>query len=157
MINLNQRDRDIKEYVNLIEKIIINILKKFGINGIINNHHHGVFIKKDDGKLYKIASIGVKFKKWISYHGFSFNLNPNLEHYNGINPCGLNNKSITSLSDIGIEIDKETFDDIAIEEINNVFKKIFIDTNSVRLNPPPKPIRIIVLSLIFFISIFSSV
>ncbi len=122
MINLNQRDRDIKEYVNLIEKIIINILKRFGINGIINNHHHGVFIEKDDGKSYKIASIGVKFKKWISYHGFSFNLNPNLEHYNGINPCGLNNKSVTSLSDIGIEIDKETFDDIAIEEINNVFK-----------------------------------
>ena len=57
----------------------------------------------------------------MSYHGFSFNLNPDLEHYSGINPCGLNNKNVTSLSDIGIEVDNKTFDDITIEEINNTF------------------------------------
>ena len=79
---------------------------------------------KDIGvNLYKIASIGIKFKKWISFHGFSFNLSPNLEHYSGINPCGLNNKNVTSLSDIGIEFEKEMFDEIIIEEINNVFAK----------------------------------
>ena len=65
----------------------------------------------------------LKFKKWVSYHGFSFNLNPNLEHYSGINPCGLDNKNVTSLSDIGIEFDKEKFDEIIIEEINNIFAK----------------------------------
>jgi len=123
MINLNQRNRDVREFVQLIENIILKILERLGINGIIDHKHHGIFIKKDDGNLYKIASIGVRFKKWVSYHGFSFNLNPNLEHYSGINPCGLSNKNVTSLSDIGIEVNNETFDDIAIEEINNTFSK----------------------------------
>ena len=121
MIDLNQRNKDIKEFMKLIENIILKILKRFGVNGVLNHEHHGIFIKKDDGNLYKIASIGVKFNKWVSYHGFSFNLNPNLEHYSGINPCGLDNKNVTSLSDIGIEFDKEIFDDIIIEEINNAF------------------------------------
>ena len=123
MINLNQRNKDVREFVTLIENIILKILKRFGVNGVLDHKHHGIFIRKDDGNLYKIASIGVKFKKWVSYHGFSFNLNPDLEHYSGINPCGLNNKNVTSLSDIGIEVDNKTFDDIAIEEINNVFDK----------------------------------
>jgi len=121
MVDLNQRNKDIKEFMKLIENIILKILKRFGVNGVLNHEHHGIFIKKDDGNLYKIASIGVKFNKWVSYHGFSFNLNPNLEHYSGINPCGLDNKNVTSLSDIGIEFDKEIFDDIIIEEINNAF------------------------------------
>ena len=120
MVDLNQRNKDIKEFIKLIENIILKILKRFGVNGVLNHKHHGIFIKKDDGNLYKIASIGVKFKKWASYHGFSFNLNPNLEHYSGINPCGLDNKNVTSLADIGIKFDKEMFDDIVIEEIQNV-------------------------------------
>tara|TARA_B100001250_G_scaffold158100_1_gene135833 strand:- start:62 stop:685 length:624 start_codon:yes stop_codon:yes gene_type:complete len=123
MINLNQRNKDIKEFVKLIENIVLKILKRFGVNGVIDHEHHGVFVKKGDGNLYKIASIGLKFKKWVSYHGFSFNLNPNLEHYSGISPCGLDNKNVTSLSDIGIEFDKEIFDHIIIEEINNAFAK----------------------------------
>ena len=123
MVDLNQRNKDIKEFIKLIEYIILKILKKFGVNGILDHEHHGIFIKKDDGNLYKIASIGVKFKKWVSYHGFSFNLNPNLEHYSGINPCGLDNKNVTSLSDIGIELDQEILDNIIIGEINNVFNK----------------------------------
>ena len=123
MVDLNQRNKDIKEFMKLIENIILKTLKRFGVNGILDHEHHGIFIKKDDENLYKIASIGVKFKKWVSYHGFSFNLNPNLEHYSGINPCGLDSKNVTSLSDIGIEFDKEIFDNIIIEEINNVFVK----------------------------------
>ena len=123
MIDLNQRNKDIKEFIKLIENIILKILKRFGVNGVLDQEHHGIFIKKDDGNLYKIASIGIKFKKWVSYHGFSFNLNPNLEHYSGINPCGLDNKNVTSLSDIGVKLDKEIFDNIIIEEINNIFAK----------------------------------
>ena len=121
MIDLNQRNKDIKEFMKLIENIILKILKRFGVKGVLGNDHHGIFIKKDDGNLYKIASIGLKFKKWVSYHGFSFNLNPNLDHYSGINPCGLDSKNVTSLSDIGIEFDNEIFDEIIIEEINNIF------------------------------------
>ena len=123
MIDLNQRNKDIKKFMKLIENIILKILERFGVKGILCNENHGIFIKKDDGDLYKIASIGLKFKKWVSYHGFSFNLDPNLEHYSGINPCGLDSKNVTSLSDIGIEIDKEIFDDFIMEEVNNAFSK----------------------------------
>jgi lipoyl(octanoyl) transferase len=63
----------------------------------------------------------MKFKKWITYHGFSININPNLSHYKGIKPCGLNSNAVTSLEDLGIEIDQEEFDDIVIQEINNTF------------------------------------
>ena len=121
MIDLNQRNKDIKEFMKLIENIILKILKRFGVKGVLGNDHHGIFIKKDDGNLYKIASIGLKFKKWVSYHGFSFNLNPNLDHYSGINPCGLDSKNVTSLSDIGIKIGNNEFDAIVIEEINSIF------------------------------------
>ena len=81
-----------------------------------------IFIKKDDGNLYKIASIGVKFKKWVSYHGFSFNLNPNLDHYSGINPCGLNNKNVTSIEDLGKKISKEELNVAIKENILRMFK-----------------------------------
>jgi lipoyl(octanoyl) transferase len=121
MIDQNKRQRDIRNFVELVEKTIIMTLQRFGLNGIVRNTHHGVFIRKNDNKLYKIASIGLKFKRWVSYHGFSFNINPDLEHYIGINPCGLKSNTVTSLKDLGIEIDREEFDDIVIQEINNTF------------------------------------
>ena len=77
--------------------------------------YHGIFVKKDNGQDYKIASIGCRFKNWISYHGFSINHNPQLEHYSGINPCGLSNKYVTSIDDLGINISKNDLD-IAIKE-----------------------------------------
>ena len=121
MIDLNKRRRDIGNFVKLVEKTIMMTLQTFDLNVIVKNAHHGVFIRKNDNKLYKIASIGLKFKRWVSYHGFSFNINPDLEHYTGINPCGLKNNTVTSLKDLGIEIDQEEFDDIIIQEINNSF------------------------------------
>ncbi len=121
MIDLNQRNKDIRKFLRSIENIILRILARFETKGILDDRHHGVFVKKDDGNLYKIASIGMKFKKWVSYHGFSFNINPNLEHYSGIKPCGLNKGNMTSLSDIGIKIGNNEFDAIVIEEINSIF------------------------------------
>ena len=123
MIDLNRRNKDIRKFIRSIEDLILRILNRLGIDGILDESHHGVFVKKDDGNIYKIASIGLKFKKWVSYHGFSLNINPNLNHYSGINPCGLNSKNITSLSDIGINIDNNIFDAIAMEEIDKIFGK----------------------------------
>ena len=77
MINLNNRKKDIKFFVNQIEKLIIEILSNFHIVAEAIPDHHGVFVKKDNGQLYKIASIGIKIKKWVTYHGFSININPN--------------------------------------------------------------------------------
>ena len=115
MINLNKKTKDISKFVLDLETIIIGILNDIGIEGKRDINYHGIFVKKDNGQDYKIASIGCRFKNWISYHGFSINHNPQLEHYSGINPCGLSNKYVTSIDDLGINISKNDLD-IAIKE-----------------------------------------
>ena len=124
MLNLNNRTKDIKKFVSSIESIIINTLKTFNIEGISLNKHHGVFVKKIDNKYYKIASIGLKFKKWVTYHGFSININPNLSHYKGIRPCGLDGEYVTSFYDLGFDIDIEDFDDILVKNIFDTFNEL---------------------------------
>ncbi len=124
MLNLNNRTKDIKKFVSSIESIIINTLKTFNIEGISLTKHHGVFVKKIDNKYYKIASIGLKFKKWVTYHGFSININPNLSHYKGIRPCGLDSECVTSLYDLGFDIDIEDFDDILVKNIFDTFNEL---------------------------------
>ena len=84
--------------------MIIEILSNFHIVAEAIPDHHGVFVKKDNGQLYKIASIGLKVKKWVTYHGFSININPDLSHYEGIKPCGMSSKFVTSFSDLGYNI-----------------------------------------------------
>ena len=125
MLNLNNRTKDIKKFVSSIESIIINTLKTFNIEGISLTKHHGVFVKKKiDNKYYKIASIGLKFKKWVTYHGFSININPNLSHYKGIRPCGLDSEYVTSFYDLGFDIDIEDFDDILVKNMFDTFNEL---------------------------------
>ena len=121
LINLNN-NKDIGKFVSNLENIIIGTLNDFGIKGLRNDNHHGIFVKKNDNQSYKIASIGCRFKNWISYHGFSINHNPTLEHYSGINPCGLNNKNITSIEDLGKKISKEELNVAIKENILRMFK-----------------------------------
>ena len=118
MVDIKNNSKDVRKFILLIESIIIKSLRRIGLEAENNNRHHGIFINKGD-KLYKIASVGMKFKKWISYHGFSLNINPQLENYKGIRPCGLNNDLVTSITKEGIIIEKKIIDDILIEEIKN--------------------------------------
>ena len=122
MIDLKDKSRDIKKFILQIEDIIIRSLNKIGLSAENNHEYHGIFIKKNN-QLYKIASIGMKFKKWVSFHGFSLNINPDLENYNGIRPCGLNNNLVTSIKNEGIMVDKSIIDNILINEIKNQFSK----------------------------------
>ena len=121
LINLNKRTKDVAKYVEKLENVIIETLNNIDIHGFKDNENHGIFIKKNDGHNYKIASIGCRFKNWISYHGFSINHDPNLENYCGIKPCGLNNKRVTSIIDMGKNISKNELD-IAIKK--NILKYI---------------------------------
>ena len=119
MVNLNKKTKDVSKFVLDLETIIIRILNDIGIEGKKDKDHHGIFVRKNDGRNYKIASIGCRFKNWVSYHGFSINHNPQLEHYSGINPCGLSNKDVTSIQDLKIDVSKSDLD-IAIKE--NILK-----------------------------------
>ena len=120
MINFKKKSRDIREFIFQIEEVIIKSLGRINLEAEKNYKNHGIFIKKNN-ELYKIASIGMKFKKWVSFHGFSLNVNPDLKNYNGIRPCGLNSHLVTSIKNEGINIEKKIIDDILIDEIKKMF------------------------------------
>ena len=114
MINLNRRKKDIRKFVNIIENSAISLLKEFDIEATTFPEKVGIWVIKSKGnhlsKEKKIGSIGLRIKKWITYHGLSFNINPDLKFYENINACGLNNYSSTSLKDLCINLTNKEFD-----------------------------------------------
>ena len=98
VINLNNRKKDIRLLVNKVEKSIIEFLNIYGVKGNVDRKNIGIWV---EGK--KISAIGIRVKKWIAYHGCSININNDLNLYNKIIPCGLNNKNVTSLLELGIK------------------------------------------------------
>ena len=109
VLNLNNRKKDIRNLINLIEKSIIQFLELYGIKSKSDRKKIGIWVQDK-----KIAAIGVRVTKWIAYHGCSININNNLDEYKKILPCGLDNKNITSIENEGIKsiknIDKNLID-----------------------------------------------
>ena len=113
VINLNNRKKDIRWFINIIEKSIIFSLKEFGINSFNDKKNIGIWINHKS-KIKKIAAIGIKIKKWIAYHGFAINYSVNLNNFKKIIPCGLKNKGLINISQLK-EIDKNKFIKILIK------------------------------------------
>ena len=99
VINLNKRKKDIRNFLNIIENSIIISLKKFGIDSCSDRKNIGIWTNYKNEEM-KIAAIGIKVKKWITYHGFSININNNISNYNKIIPCGIKDKSVTTLKNV---------------------------------------------------------
>ena len=99
VINLNNRKRDIRKFVNIIETSIILSLKSFGIESFSDRKNIGIW-SKIDNEDKKIGAIGIKVRKWVAYHGFSININNDISNYQKIIPCGIKDKSITTLKKI---------------------------------------------------------
>ena len=122
MINLNKRKKDIRRFVSIIENSVISLLKEFDIEAKTFPKRVGIWIIKSQGKKLlkekKIGAIGLRLKKWVTYHGLSFNINPDLKYYENINACGLKNYSSTSLKDLNINLSNKEFD--------TIFKKYFV-------------------------------
>ena len=97
VINLNNRKRDIRKLISLVELSVLEFLKIYKIKGNVDRKNIGIWTKNK-----KISAIGIKIKKWIAYHGCSININNNLSLYKKILPCGLNNDKITSFKDLKI-------------------------------------------------------
>ena len=114
MINLNKRKKDVRKFINIIEKSLIDFLNSYKIDCITYKDRVGIWVTGKNGKKFtkeeKIGAIGLRLKKWVSYHGLSFNINPEMNNYNYINACGLKNFKNTSLKELGIEIKEEKFD-----------------------------------------------
>ncbi len=105
--------KDIRRFINCIEKTIIDTLKNFGLETFSDKDNIGIWYKKN-GIINKVAAIGIKVKKWIAYHGFAININNNLDQYKKIIPCGIKNKGITNLISIKKK-DYSQLEDLLIE------------------------------------------
>ena len=99
VINLKKRKKDIRKFISIIEKTIIDTLKIYKIDSFTDQENIGIW-HNENGKINKIAAIGVRVSKWIAYHGFSININNDLKKYEAIIPCGIKDKGVTTLKQI---------------------------------------------------------
>ena len=99
VIDLRKRKKDIRKFISIIEKTIIQTLKFYKIDTFSDKKNIGIWFK-DKEKIKKVAAIGVRVSKWIAYHGFSINIENNLEKYKAIIPCGISNRGVTNLKKI---------------------------------------------------------
>jgi len=99
VIDLKKRKKDIRKFVNVVENSIIETLNSYKIKSFADRKNIGIWLK-DKNKLKKVAAIGIRVSKWIAYHGFSININNNLDPYKKIIPCGIKDKGVTNLEKI---------------------------------------------------------
>ncbi len=119
VLDLNKREKDIRKLINKIELCIIEILKKYKIESYPDKKNIGIWVgHKNNSK--KIAAIGIKVKRWIAYHGFALNVYNDLSKYNKIIPCGIIDKEITSLKELGIK-NYTNIDQLIIKKFLNIF------------------------------------
>ena len=114
VIDLKKRNRDIRKFISLIEKTIIDTLKHYKISTFADKENIGIW-HDNNSNVKKVAAIGVRVSKWIAYHGFSININNNLKKYDSIIPCGIKDKGITSL----VNINNQNYDLIADKIVEN--------------------------------------
>ena len=120
MLNLKNRLQDVKAYVYALEELIILTLKDFYINGVRINGQPGVWVKDNNG-CDKIAALGIRISSWITFHGISINVNPNLDEFNNIVPCGIKNSGVTSFYKLGNKISLSDLDISLKKNFNKVF------------------------------------
>ena len=120
MINLNKK-KDLRNFINILEKISIETLKEFNVVSESQNDRIGIWVTKFNNKYLKkekkIGAIGIRIKRWVSYHGISINVNPDLYYFKQINACGIKNFEVTSLKELGIDIKMEEFDKVLLKKI----------------------------------------
>ncbi len=130
MLDLNRRGRDVRKYVWLLEEWIIKTLAHFDVRAERRKGRIGVWVARPDrpplpdGTVAedKIAAIGVRIRKWVTFHGISINLAPDLSHYDGIVPCGIHDYGVTSLADLGVSATMEDLDTALKTSFQMVFE-----------------------------------
>ena len=124
MLDLKNRGQDVRKFVGDLEAWLIATLAEFGVTGELREGRVGVWVRRPDkgeGREDKIAAIGVRIRKWVTFHGVSLNVDPELDHFSGIVPCGISQHGVTSLADLGITA---TMTDVDVA-MKKTFGKIF--------------------------------
>ncbi|HYF55544.1 MAG TPA: lipoyl(octanoyl) transferase LipB, partial [Salinarimonas sp.] len=107
MLDLNRRTPDLRRYVSALEAWLIATLDRFNVRGERREDRVGVWVRRPDkgeGAEDKIAAIGIRVRRWTTFHGISLNVEPDLSHFSGIVPCGVTRHGVTSLVDLGIPV-----------------------------------------------------
>ena len=128
MLDVGKRGRDVRAFVQNLEAWVIATLADFNVVGEMRCGRVGVWVQRPEkplqanGKLAedKIAAIGIRLRKWVSFHGISINVEPDLDHFSGIVPCGITEHGVTSLTDLGVKT--------KIDELDKNLKESFQDT-----------------------------
>jgi lipoyl(octanoyl) transferase len=102
MLNLGQRGRDVRHFVHCLEGLVIDALAVLGIQAWRAPGRIGIWTTNRDGAEAKIGAIGVRVRRWVTFHGFAINVDPDLSHFDGIIPCGLPNFGVTSIQELGL-------------------------------------------------------
>lgn len=110
MLNLKKRQADVRNFVHALEDWVIRALSEFGVNARAVDGRVGIWCDTPQGEEAKIGAIGIRIRKWITMHGFSVNIDPDLSHFGGIVPCGISEYPVTSLKQLGIDATLDDFD-----------------------------------------------
>ena len=121
MLNLRNRQQDVKAYVYALEELLILTLNEFSINGTRIDNKPGVWVKNDNNQYDKICALGIRISSWVTFHGVSINVNPDLDVFKNIVPCGITDGGITSLHDLGKKVSLGDLD----SSLKKNFEKVF--------------------------------
>nr|WP_319949125.1 lipoyl(octanoyl) transferase LipB [uncultured Shimia sp.] len=132
MLDVGKRGHDVRKFVHQLEEWVIATLAEFNLRGEIRDGRVGVWIVRDDKPITatgdkpedKIAAIGIRIRKWVSFHGISINVEPELDHFGGIVPCGITEHGVTSLVDLGLPV---TLDDVDVA-LKKTFQSVFSES-----------------------------
>jgi lipoyl(octanoyl) transferase len=125
MLDLTKRRRDVRAFVASLEAWVIGALAEFNVRGEVREGRVGVWVERRTSgapvREDKIAAIGVKLRRWVSFHGVSLNVEPDLSHFGGIVPCGVTEHGVTSLVDLGLPVSMAEAD----EALRASFRQVF--------------------------------
>jgi lipoyl(octanoyl) transferase len=130
MLDLRRRGQDVRRFVMQLEDWVIATLADFNVRGEKRDDRIGVWVERGGGREDKIAAIGIRVRRWVTYHGISLNVEPELSHFDGIVPCGIRGHGVTSMVDLGLPVTMADAD-VALK-LN--FEKVF---GPVRAAPTP--------------------
>lgn len=128
LLDLTRRGRDIRCFVHGLEQWVIDTLAGFGVESWAVDGRVGIWCHDIDGREAKIGAIGVRVRRWVTMHGFSVNLDPDLSHFTGIVPCGIEEFGVTSLARLGIDISPQEWDEALIARAPDFLNRLAGET-----------------------------
>ena len=123
LLDLKIRGEDVRAFVRNLERWVMDTLAEFGVAGERRQDRVGVWVARDGGREDKIAALGVRVRRWVTYHGVAINVEPDLSHYTGIVPCGVSGHGVTSLVDLGLPVTMADLDAALIKNFEKAFGK----------------------------------